>query len=100
MKSFALLAPLALLSSSVLVAALPSHPGRRHLEPRNRALGEAILTNDGVYADLSGVPDKMKRDVLRLEEDGGALVRRAAKKTTSEWRDRLKIARIWGLTSR
>lgn len=84
MKSFALLAPVALLSASTLVAALPSHPRRVEVQARNRALGETLLSEEGVYADLSGSDDKAKRSVLELSDEGHELVKRKAKKGTSK----------------
>ncbi len=85
MKSFTLLTSAALLSSSVLVAAYPSGPHAwREVQARNRVIGETLLSEEGVYADLSGTDDNEKRGLLELSDEGRELVKRKAKKTTSE----------------
>lgn len=84
MKSLTLLAPLALLSASALVAALPSHPGRRQLQARNRALGVAILDDNGDYADLSGTGGLAKRDVVRADGDGALVKRKTSESSGGE----------------
>jgi len=84
MKSFALLAPAALLSSAVLVAALPSHP-RRDLQARNRVFDKTAVAAQIADADASEA--RVKRFVQReAREEGGELVKRKQKTTTSEWR--------------